>query len=197
MFLLEWDFELFYYINTVWTHPWLDAILPFWRNKYIWAPLYLFFITFCILNFSRKGLWIVLCFLTTVGVSDFTSSKIVKPTIKRHRPCNDTQIKKYVRPVIKCGGGYSFTSSHATNHFAMAAFVIVLFGRRYRWLKALLGFWAFSISYGQVYVGVHYPLDIFGGALLGIVIGTFIGRFARNYITLEFLYPSSEKVKVA
>ena len=94
-----------------------------------------------------------------------------------------------VRSLVKCGGGYSFTSSHATNHFAMAAFVLVLFGRRYRWLKAPLWFWAFSISYGQVYVGVHYPLDIFGGALLGIAIGTLIGRFARNYITLDFLDP--------
>ena len=42
--------------------------------------------------------------------------------------------------------------------------------------------WAFLISYAQVYVGVHYPLDIIAGTGIGILIGYLSGRsFNRNY----------------
>jgi undecaprenyl-diphosphatase len=79
-----------------------------------------------------------------------------------------------------CGAGFSFTSSHATNHFALATFLSLTFRQwmsRYTWV---LFVWATSIAYAQVYAGVHYPLDIVGGAALGSGIGYLTGKFYQG-----------------
>jgi len=70
-----------------------------------------------------------------------------------------------------CGSGYSFTSSHATNHFAFGVFVFLTMGKVLgKWKWAFI-FWAGSVAYAQVYVGVHYPLDVLSGAMMGSLIG--------------------------
>jgi undecaprenyl-diphosphatase len=80
-----------------------------------------------------------------------------------------------------CSGGFSFTSSHAANHFGLAMFIFMtiqpLF-KKYTWLFFI---WAAVIAYAQVYVGVHYPLDIFVGALIGLFIGWFIGSVFNKW----------------
>ncbi|MFT5834359.1 MAG: membrane-associated phospholipid phosphatase [Cognaticolwellia sp.] len=185
--MIDLDIELFFKINRVWTHPLLDVLLPLFRNKVFWAPLYLFLVSFFLLNFKRKGLWIVLCILVTVGITDFSSSKLFKPLVKRERPCNNEHINASVRTLIRCGPGKSFTSSHATNHFGIAIFLAFLFGKKRRWIWTLAIFWAGIISYAQVYVGVHYPLDVICGGMLGAFIGILMAKFCRKYIDLSFV----------
>ena len=82
---------------------------------------------------------------------------------------------------VKCGGGYSYTSSHATNHFALAFFLIYTLGVQFRWIKWVLIFWASSIAYGQVYVGVHYPFDVISGATIGGIIGILVATWYRGF----------------
>jgi undecaprenyl-diphosphatase len=72
---------------------------------------------------------------------------------------------------VKCGNAYSFTSSHATNHFAIATFLSLTLGKRFKKIKWPLLTWAGMICLAQVYVGVHFPLDVFCGAILGMIIG--------------------------
>lgn len=189
MDIIDFDVTLFYQINQIWTHPILDTLLPLFRNKVFWTPLYLFLAALFLMNFKRKGLWIILSLVTTVVVSDFVSSKIVKPLVKRERPCNDVELQPYVRNLVNCGSGKSFTSSHATNHFAIAVFLATIFGRRRRWIWFVGIFWAGLISYSQIYVGVHFPIDILGGAILGTIIALTIARFSRNFIDLDFDKP--------
>ena len=82
-----------------------------------------------------------------------------------------------------CGMNGSFTSSHATNHFAIAMFLYHTLKNTSRlWSLAFL--WAAIISYSQVYVGVHYPLDILGGALIGCIFGFITARLFNNQIGL-------------
>ena len=172
----EWLFQL---INGEWHNVLFDAVIPYWRSKYVWLPLYMFIASFLWLNFKMRGLAMIIFAVATLGVADFTSSKIVKPSVERVRPCNDVYLPFEVRELVKCGGGYSFTSSHATNHFALATFLSLVLGfLRKKWITWALFAWAASIAYGQVYVGVHYPLDVLGGAILGCFIG----------FTLELLY---------
>jgi undecaprenyl-diphosphatase len=83
---------------------------------------------------------------------------------------------------VSCGSGYSFTSSHATNHFCIAAFLVSVFGTYMRKWKYVWWAWASLISIAQVYVGVHYPLDIIGGGLLGTIIGTSMGILCKHRI---------------
>ena len=185
--IIELDKEVFLVINQGLSNPVFDWLLPILRNPYTWAPLYLFLIIFFIKHYGKLGILIVICTLMNFGISDGVSSHLIKKNVKRVRPCNDIEFKHEVNVRVRCGSGYSFTSSHATNHFAMAFFWIVLFRRKWRHTLWLCILWAVSVSFSQIYVGVHYPLDILFGALLGIIIGLTCGylfnRFVPQFIT--------------
>jgi undecaprenyl-diphosphatase len=170
--LIRADRKLFTLINQQLSHPFLDNIFPWWRESITWTPLYLFLLLFVIANGKKSSVpWIAMAVITIL-LSDQISSSIVKPLFARLRPCNEPELAGSVRLLLDgCGAGYSFTSSHATNHFAIAVFLMITLQK---WLKGygwILLLWAGSVAYGQVYVGVHYPLDIVGGALLGSGIG--------------------------
>lgn len=169
--LLHWDESLFHLLNGVWTHPVLDEVMPLWRDKKTWIPLYAVLAGFAIYRFRLRGLYFILGVVLTVGVADTVSSKVMKPTFERLRPCNNTELPFEVEQRGGCGGGYSFTSSHATNHLAIAWFIALTLGATYKWLRWPLVLWAISIAYGQVYVGVHYPLDVLVGGCIGSLIG--------------------------
>lgn len=167
----HWDAALFQLVNGDLGNPLFDAVLPLFREKWFWAPLYLFIGAFVWLNFGKKGWLIVLGLVVAAGLSDFTSSTLIKKNVQRLRPCNDPAMVERVALRTSCGSGYSFTSSHAANHFAAAVFIIGVFGGLARWVRpAALG-WAATIALSQVYVGVHYPGDVICGALLGSAIG--------------------------
>ena len=173
--LQSFDQTLFVYINRVATHPILDTLMPFFRESTFWIPLYLFLIVFVFVNFGKNGwVWLLFAFITVLLTDQFSSS-IVKNWVMRPRPCNDPLFSDQVRLLLDhCSGGYSFTSSHATNHFGVATFLFITLGRYFGTWKYLLFIWASLICYAQVYVGVHYPLDVIFGALLGFTIGHFV-----------------------
>lgn len=179
--LVSLDQEVFLAINQGLSNAFFDWLMPVLRNPYTWAPLYLFVIVFCIRNYRKKGILIVLFILITFGVADALSSSVIKKSVKRVRPCNDIEFKEEVNLLVRCGSGYSFTSSHAANHFAIATVLIMIFYRRWKHILWLGLSWAAIISIAQVYVGVHYPLDIIGGALLGSLIGYLTGLIFRFF----------------
>ena len=169
--LIQFDQDLFFAINQGLSNPFFDWLMPALRNRFFWTPLYLFIIIFFIRNYGKQG-WYLLIFLgLTFGFTDFTSSSIIKPTVQRLRPCNDPEIKSEVNSRIACGSGFSFPSSHASNHFALAIFMITMFYSKWKAILPLGLLWAGSISFAQVYVGVHYPVDVSSGALIGSMIG--------------------------
>ena len=178
--LLELDKALFLAVHLGAQHPLLDAVCPLLREKLFWAPLYLFVASYMWFN-VRKGFWHFLlgCALL-VTAADTLSSKIIKPAVHRLRPCNDQELAGSIRPLVPCGSGFSFTSSHATNHFAIAWFFMGCLGwamGRWRFLWLI---WASSVALSQVYVGVHYPGDILAGALIGSLLGIAASRIFRN-----------------
>jgi undecaprenyl-diphosphatase len=181
--ILEWDSWLFLKINTVFTHSLLDKIFPLWRDSELWVPFYLFLIVLAIVNFGKKaGSWILFAIIN-VALTDQASSSLIKNWFARIRPCNEELLVGKMRLLLEhCSGGFSFTSSHATNHFGFAMFVFLttrhLFGKWGKWLFV----WAATISYGQVYVGVHYPIDILFGALLGSGIGALTAGYYNRKI---------------
>jgi len=162
------DKALFTLINAVnvgnWTH-----IIVLWRHPYFWLPLYIFVFYYIIKNHRHKLLLVVIFIIFTMIISDTLSSHIIKPFFERMRPCNNPNV--FVKLLLShCGVGYSFTSSHATNHFALA-FILSKIVFPSKIAKILLLLWAGSICYVQVLVGVHFPLDVFFGAILGMSIG--------------------------
>ncbi|MGZ5287775.1 MAG: phosphatase PAP2 family protein [Flavisolibacter sp.] len=169
--LLEWDKALFKILNGSLTNPVFDAVLPYFRNSVFWAPLYIFILVFITVNFGKKGWWWSVGFLLTVAIIDMSGARI-KDIIERARPCTDPDMAGQVRLLLKqCSGSFSFVSNHAANHFGIATFAFITFrGILKKWMYLAFA-WAFFVAYAQIYVGVHYPLDALGGALLGIIVG--------------------------
>lgn len=167
------DHFLFEIINHRMSNPVFDFVMPLFREKLFWTPLYLA-VAFALLYKLgiKRGLVYILFIAITASCADLSSSKLVKPVFKRIRPCNDPEVNVIER--VKCGAGYSFTSSHATNHtalgLAMALSLSVAFKIRRNTCNIVAFGWAFLISFAQIYVGVHYPGDILGGICLGAAI---------------------------
>lgn len=181
--LLHWDAAFFQFINSSLSNPILDALLPLFREKWFWMPVYLFVAAFALLNYKKRGWFIMLGLILSVGLADYTSSTLVKKNVQRLRPCNDPEMFQKLELKVPCGGGYSFTSSHAANHFAAAIFLIGVFGGLARWVRPVALLWAGLIGFAQVYVGVHYPGDILGGAALGAAIGWWTLATLRRWDT--------------
>ena len=173
------DNSIFYWINHNLSNVFFDYFLVFIRNKYVWLPLYLFLISFLIINFKNRGLLILAFVFLTVGISDFISSSVIKPSVERVRPCNDIRLESKIISRVKCGHGYSFPSSHATNHFALGVFFFLIFASINKKLASLFILWASLISFAQIYVGVHYPFDVLAGSILGTLTGYLMFRVFR------------------
>ncbi|MBC7903504.1 MAG: phosphatase PAP2 family protein [Gemmatimonadaceae bacterium] len=182
------DKRLFYAINTGTSNNFFDALLPFVRESTVWAPLYLFFLIFAVVNFGKKG-WVWFLFgICTAAIGDIVSSRLIKENIFRLRPCRDPEISDAMNFLVTyCPQSSGFTSSHATNHFGMAVFIVsTLSFFTGKWIR-LIFLWAFVVCYAQVYVGVHYPLDVICGGLLGALIGTAVAKVFNNYVGLSSL----------
>ena len=124
--IINIDKTLFKLINQHFVNDFLDAIMPFIREKLIWIPLYLFLLVYIIINFPKKSLpWIIGIALTPT-FTDLISSRLIKPYYDRIRPCNDPTLFDTIRILVNhCGQNGSFTSSHATNHFGIAVFIFI------------------------------------------------------------------------
>jgi membrane-associated phospholipid phosphatase len=180
-----WDQTLFLRINQDSANPFFDATLPWIRQSSFWLPLYLFLAVFILYNFGWRGLIWALGFGLTIGLADNISSKALKYAFMRQRPCQDAFFAPYIRLIAGyCPGNPSFTSSHAANHFAMAAYAYsagkAIFGKWRRWFFV----WAFLICYAQVYIGIHYPLDVIGGAIVGMLLGFLVANVYNRHFSL-------------
>ncbi|MFI5153193.1 MAG: phosphatase PAP2 family protein [Chitinophagales bacterium] len=178
--ILDFDHWLFSLVNQQWTNRFFDEVLPFLRQAEIWIPFYVFLLVFILINFGRRGWPWVFSLAMTGIISDLVSSSLIKSIIFRYRPCNDFSLEDQVRVLVNyCPQSSSFTSSHACNHFAAAIFIFLTLKQTSQWW-ILVFVWASVISYSQVYVGVHFPLDVFGGAIIGSGIGYCIYLFFRS-----------------
>jgi membrane-associated phospholipid phosphatase len=180
--LHQFDVDLFLMIHRGLSNPFFDWLLPLMRNRYFWAPLYLFLIIFCVKQYQKKGWLMIGMLLLTFAIGDLTASRLIKSSVRRIRPCNELTLTNDIIHGVPCGSGYSFPSAHATNHFAIGVYLSILFYKRWRPMVLLALGWAFVISFSQIYVGVHYPIDVFCGAILGTLIGLFT---AKLYHKLE------------
>jgi membrane-associated phospholipid phosphatase len=173
-----WDRWLFLKINNAWTNPLFDSVFPWWREANTWLPLYLFIIIFGLLNFRSKVLFWILFIVITLVITDQVSSHLIKIWVARPRPCRDETLASQVRLLLtNCSGTFSFTSSHAANHFGFAVFLVMTLEDVFGKWRYIFLWWAASVCYAQVYVGIHYPLDVIAGGLFGGSVGYLMARF--------------------
>jgi membrane-associated phospholipid phosphatase len=178
--LQQFDTALFLKIHRDLGNDFFDFIMPLVRNRFFWAPLYLFIIIFCVRQYKKQGYYIILGVLLTFAAGDLIASRIIKPTVQRIRPCNEVTLANKIIKRVPCGSGYSFPSAHATNHFAIAIFLIGVFYRKWKLILPIGLTWAALIAFAQIYVGVHYPIDTMAGAILGTFIGLIISTIYKK-----------------
>lgn len=179
--LLALDRSAFLAINGMHT-PWLDPIMVGISEMLVWVPLYLFFLYLIHRHFGIRSLALAVPVVALMILcSDKGSVLLFKEVFQRLRPCHEGALQGLVHIVNEhCGGRYGFVSSHASNHFAIAAFMALLLRPVHRSAILSLLLWAVVVSYSRIYLGVHYPGDVLVGGLYGAAVGIiFFGIFTR------------------
>ena len=168
-YLNELDKSLFIFLNGINSSFW-DYVMYGISHKFTFVPLYAAVIYFFFKQFGRNGFLVLVMAVFTIAVADQVSSSIIKEAVHRLRPSHNPEFKDIIHLVFdKHGGLYGFVSSHAANSFAFAVFTLLLFKRR--WFTISILVWAAIVSYSRIYLGLHYPGDIVGGAVVGVLSG--------------------------
>ncbi len=168
--LIDLDKRLFLFLNGIHS-PYLDPLMFYATKTFFWLPLYLL-LTFLIFKKYKQEAWFILIGATIVIVlTDQITSTFMKPYFARLRPSQDPSLAVFVHLVNGYKGGlYGFASSHAANTFGIAIFtwlVLKSFYPRVGWIFV----WANFMTYTRIYLGVHFPGDIFIGAIIGLASG--------------------------
>jgi undecaprenyl-diphosphatase len=184
------DQTLFFLINRTWTHPALDRLMAAVSSLDLWMPFIIALILLTAWRGGARARWFLVCLGLTLAVSDGVVGQSLKRIVHRPRPFQTTAdvrqidlqrrakprllalfrpLDVKVSPAPAAGGpdpgtGRSFPSSHTMNNFC-AAVVLTWFYRRRGWWYF---FAAGLVGYSRVYVGSHWPSDVFFSALLAV-----------------------------
>lgn len=146
-----------------------DEFFRIISEKWTWIPFYAVLAYVIFKKHKPAFFLILLSVVVTITLSDQIASSIIKPLVERLRPCHEPSLNGQVHIVDDyCGGQFGFVSSHAANVFALATLLMLIL--RERKLTALLFSWASLVSMSRVFLGVHYPGDIAGGAAVGVIV---------------------------
>lgn len=186
-FLYSIDLMIFYFFNHTISLPILDKFFSLITSVNNWYVAYIILLGISWTKGGKRGKIAVVGVILLVIASDQTGYRLLKEFFARPRPCD---ILSDVITPIGCTGTYSFPSNHALNNFAAAFFFYKLFPK----LKWILFITAGLVAISRVYLGLHYPSDIIGGALIGIAFGYIFSELAF-LVERKFFMDASAKSK--
>lgn len=162
----KWDRDLFVFLNNLGIESY-DSFWIFITNVRHWIPLYILFFILIFAAFYWKqalfnSLFLLAAFFSTLGFTNF-----VKNMALRLRPNNEPELLDLIR-ILQTPSNFSFFSGHASTSFVVTTFVILSLRKKYKWIY-IFYLWPILFVWSRVYVGVHYPLDLMVGAIVGIL----------------------------
>lgn len=167
----NWDEAAFLWLNSFHWES-LDPIVLQLTQTISWIPLYVLLLYQIYRIDPKNTAWILAGVMLTILLSDQVTSGLMKPYFERLRPCHDPRWEGMMHLYGRCGGLYGFVSSHAANTFGLATFLTLKLGKKQKAI-AWLFLYALLVSYTRIYLGVHYPLDVFFGAVVGVLAAVF------------------------
>ncbi len=182
------DTQVFLFLNAI-NNPFWDNVMWMISDTLVWLPLYLLCLFFVFKRFRWKGLITFVALILLILIADQGSVHLFKNIFQRLRPCHQPEIADLVHTVNgKCGGKFGFVSSHAANTFAFAMFMSLFF-KSMAFTPGIF-IWAAMVSYSRIYLGVHYPFDIIGGAFWGMITG-YIMFEVHQWVQLRYFQKKS------
>jgi len=169
--LSAWDEALFFLINRSQQNPLFDILMPFVTNKWNFIAPAAFLFLYLLFKEGKRGALLIFSTIVLVFLAD-GSATVLKGLFQRVRPCH---VLEHVRTLVGCTS--SFSTNRGTNIFALAT----LFAAYYRRVAIPAFTAAALVGYSQVYVGVHYPFDVLGGALLGVLLGLALAAISLKF----------------
>ena len=179
------DKELLVYLNSFGTEQWDDFWL-FITNQFNWIPVFVLILALVYLKFGIKKTVFVIVFLALMIAFSDQLTNLMKNLTQRVRPCNDLEVKLLLRKFSYKPRGFSFWSGHAGVSTIATTFLVLLLRSRFKYIYALILFPMF-FGYSRIYLGVHYPIDVSTGYLVGILIGTLF------YLLFKVFYKNAFK----
>jgi len=168
------DHSLFVFLNTVFANPLFDIIFPFITEMKHWTAPLLVIMAIFIVRKKLDAVTVILLTILSVAIADPLGSQIIKPLFKRLRPCNPTYFVDGVHQFLDGArflygqkDSLSFPSNHSMNVFTAAVVLTLFYPKNFVWFYVP----AILVAFSRIYVGVHYPLDIFGGFVFGTITG--------------------------
>lgn len=174
-FFYSIDLSIFYLVNHSLSSRFLDRFFSLITNVNNWYIAYIILLGISFKMGGFRGKIAVLFVILLILFTDQIGHNILKEIFQRIRPCN--ALANAFAP-LGCNGTYSFPSNHALNNFAAATFFSMLFPK-FKWVLFTT---AFLVALSRVYLGLHYPSDIIGGAIIGSAFGY---AFALAELKLE------------
>lgn len=185
-FLYSLDLTVLYFFNHTISAGFLDRFFSTITNVNNWYIAYIILIGISWTKGGRIGKIAVIGVILLILAGDQLGHKVLKEIFQRIRPCN--ALADILTP-LGCTGSYSFPSNHAINNFAAAMF----FYRLFPGLKWVLFITAFLVALSRVYLGLHYPSDMLGGALIGLFLGYI---FAEGAIRLDAWFETRKNLNL-
>lgn len=162
--LLEWDRETFIYLNSLG----IEKYDFFWSTVTTistWIPLFLLFIVLFFKAYPKKQALYSILTVIFMFVFVLTLTDLTKEIVARLRPNNDIDFNGFIR-ILKKSNGYSFFSGHASSSFSITTIVVLFLWKEFKWV-VLFYLWPLLFALSRIYVGVHFPIDLMAGALVG------------------------------